>query len=230
MAKIFVTGRQPVETSEQEAKRIREMWQASKEKGKEYLLPKTIDLDNGNSFEGKDIRGFEIVDYHAKDAEKLEYDLSDQAQRAKVKAFEKEFEAWKAAHPDITEWHKYYFLREKGLIKMGKYRPQDSVIDNGDKFQKYNEYLKLFSSLGSLRYMREKARAANDPEFAEERKKYIFSLKDKISGGIPSISTLADQINFAPRRTEDTIKAEAKEFDKENLGMTDDIDVSLIPF
>jgi hypothetical protein len=188
MAKIFVTGRQPVETSEQEAKRIREMWQASKEKGKEYLLPKTIDLDNGNSFEGKDIRGFEIVDYRSKDAEKLEYDLSDQAQRAKVKAFEKEFEAWKAAHPELTEWHKYYFLQEKGLIKMGTHRPQDTVIDTGDKFKKYNEYLKLFSTLGSLRLMREKARAGSEPGFEAGKVAYLQELKRGVFGGFAEIT------------------------------------------
>jgi hypothetical protein len=155
MAKIFITGRPPVETNESEAIRIREMWEASKEKGKEALLPRVIDA-GGAIFEGKDIRGFEIVDYRAKEQKNLEYNINDPAQKAKVKEFEKEFTEWcvvSGAH--YAKGEKFnHFLQDKGAIKIiGGYWQFETI-----SIEKFNDLNKLFSSLNSLRAMRHKAK------------------------------------------------------------------------
>ena len=141
----------------------------------------------------------------------------DGIEKDKVRAFEGEFEAWKEAHPQFTEWQKYHFLEEKGFIKMGATRSLDIVLtkNNKEKHKQYLEYLKLFSSLQTLKYYREKAQANNDPDFERNRIAMFEAMKQGIRTGV-----------FAKA---DPIAQEAKAFD-EKYGFNEEVDVSKIPF
>lgn len=210
MAKIFITGRNPVEITKDEAVRINEMWVASRPKGKEYLIPEVLEA-GGHTFLAKDIKGFEFGDGLIAQ-ERAEYDLFDEAQKAKVKAFIREFDDWKAQHPEITEWHQWAYMQERGAIKMGKHRPDDEILN----YDLFRELQKLFSSRQTLIYSREKARANNDPNFEADRVAMFQQMKEGIKTGV-----------FNPALAK--IKADAKAFD-EKYGIVGDIDPKLIPF
>jgi len=214
MSKIFVVGREPVATSRSEALRIKEMWEASKvEKGKDYLLPKVVDVGNA-SFEGKDIRGFEITN-DSLVFEQSEYDLNDPAQKAKVKAFEKEFLEW-----INLEGGKYipgekfnYFLQDKGAIKItGKYC--EYAVSDEKKFKELN---KLFSSLNTLRRLRDKAEGYNNPDHEAQNIKRLAEIKKGIVAGFPK-----------PNPALAEVMADAKEFNRQHD--MEEIDPATIPF
>lgn len=214
MSKIFIVGREPVATSRSEAIRVKEMWEASKlEKGKEYLLPKVIDVGNA-SFEGKDIRGFEITN-DSPVFEASEYDLNDPAQKDRVKTFEKEFVQYCETNKGKFQAGEIfnYFLQEKEAVKIyGKYF-EFAVIDE----KKYKELKKLFSSLNTLRVLREKAASYNDPDFEGSRVKKFKEIKKSLFGWVPEIKNELEKI-----------ADDAKKFDEQN-GMGE-IDPKTIPF
>lgn len=186
MSKIFVIGREPVNTTKNEATRVKAMWEASKEKGKEYLLPKVVDVGNA-SFEGKDIRGFEITN-DSLVFEDSEYDLTDPAQKDKVKTFEKEFVQYCEINKGKFQAGEIFnhFLEDRGAVKIsGKYF-EFTVIDE----KKYKEFNKLFSSLNTLRCLREKAANYNDPDFAEKRVQMFKEMKKCLFGWVPEIKAI----------------------------------------
>lgn len=205
-------GREPVATSRSEALRVKEMWEAAKlEKGKEYLLPKVIDVGNA-SFEGKDIRGFEITN-DTLVFEASEYDLNDPAQKSKVKAFEKEFIEW-----INLEGGKYipgekfnYFLQDKGAIKITGQWSEYDITDE----KKFKELNKLFSSLNTLRRLRVKAESYNNPDY--EAKNKLAELKKGVVAGFPK-----------PNPALTKLQADAKEFDRQHD--CEEIDPAMIPF
>jgi hypothetical protein len=168
--------------------------------------------------ERKDIRGFEIIDFASKQADAMEYNVYiDGAEKDKVRFFEKEFESWKAKNPQFTEWQKYHFLEAKGLLKMGANRPLDTVTTKGNKVKhaQYLEYLKLFSSLQTLKYLREKAQSHNDPDYEAKRIAMFNRMKANLFRGFV-------------KEEPDPVMAGAKKFDEEYGD--GGIDVSKIPF
>ena len=179
-AKIFIIGRDPIETNKDEAVRINEMWIASKEKGKGYVIPEVLEA-GGQTFLSKDIKGFDFTSGMIKQGID-EYDLSDQAQKDKIKSFEKKLNDWEAQHPEITEWHECEYLQGQGVLKMGKTRQDDVIINTGDNCKKYNELKKMFASLQTLKYYREKAQAENDPDYEATRVARFKEMKEQIFG------------------------------------------------
>lgn len=213
MAKIFIVGRLPIEVSQDDAIRINEMWIASQPKGKEHLIDKILEA-GGQTFLSKDIKGFDLTSGMIKQGID-EYDLHDEAQKAKVKAFEREFEGWKSKHPEITEWHEYEFLQAQGVLKMGKHRPDDEIVVG----EKYREFKKLLASLQTLKYYREKAQADNDPDYEAKRVAMFQTMKEQMFG----------KREPAPNPVLEKLKADAKSFD-EKCGIVGDVDVKDIPF
>lgn len=193
MAKIFITGRNPVEITKDEAIRINEMWVASRPKGKEYLIPEVLEA-GGQTFLAKDIKGFEFGDGLIAQ-EQAEYDLHDEAQKAKVKSFEVKFNDWKARHPEITAWHEYEYMQALGVLKMGKHRPDDVIADIGDGGRKYQELKKLFASLQTLKYYREKSQANNDPDYEANRVAMFQRMKEQAFGKREAMESLNDETN-----------------------------------
>lgn len=175
MAKLIIRGAGEVEISQERYNYLKPLWDANLLKGKR------VDLGDAGSFEGVDIRAI-VPDQKQKDQEQSEYNLFDEAQKAKVKCFENEFENWKAAHSEFTEWQEYHYLEAMGLIKMGATRPDDTIIDIGDRNKKYFEMKKLFASLQTLKYYREKAQANNDPDFEAKRVAMFKAMKEKMFG------------------------------------------------
>lgn len=210
MAKLFIRGVGEVEVKNDCAISLKDQWYQG------FLKGKKIDLGD-IMFSGDDIKAIKL-DSELRPDDQPEYNVAvDGPEKDKVKSFEVRFEDWKARHPQYTEWQEYHFLEELGLIKMGNTRPEDTIIDIGDNNKKYFEYKKLFASLQTLKYYREKAQANNDPDFDRKRIAMFQAMKQGIRTGV-----------FAKA---DPIAQEAKAFD-EKYGIDEfkDIDPSLIPF
>jgi len=178
MAKIFIVGRNPIEVSRDDAIRFNDMWIASRSPNQKSLLPEVLEA-GGQTFLGRDIKGFDFSDGFVKQGIP-EYDLNDEAQKAKVKSFMVEFDNWKACHPEITEWQEYHYLERQGVIKMGEHRPDDVIVESN--LAKYQELKKLFASRQTLLYLRERAQTHNDPDFEADRVKKFQKMKEQMFG------------------------------------------------
>ncbi len=210
MAKIFVTGRPPIEVTQDEAIRTQEKWIASKTQGQGHLISEILEVGH-QTFQSKDIRGFEIIDFSLRDYERSEYNVAvDGPEKEKVRAFEKTFEKWieeNLGKYKSGERFNWFMQGMKAIRINGEYHDY-TIID----FEKHKELTKLFASLNTLMFYREKAASNTDPDCEANQAQKFEEIKKNLLGEFDSAE----------------IKAAAKEFDRQYD--TGEIDPNKIPF
>ena len=200
MSKIFIRGVGEVVVDRSRAKQLFDDWYQQKLGNSPIKLGEII-------FNPKDLKAINLDDGDdIKKRETDEYNLFDPIQKQIVKDFDDEFNQWKRNHPEITEWHQFHFMEAMGAIIMGKVRPMD-IVHN---LKKYNYYQKLFSSRGTMLYYQEKARAGNDPDFDNKRRKMFEDMK----------RNLMEKLSMKPVKNDNPqlaqIKADEKAFNRKS--------------